>query len=276
MSYYKCFLHACSWTSDFWSVLIAESGSNTRPSYTVTLIFFLYFLVFSILPQKGSNVSLKLDINWDCKQLCELYDINPNVLYSYLSPLQLSQSPDLEVQTFQMSVKDWLVRSMKNILLQLATYYDTTLSLGLPLPVFSTCSTSEVKIEPLHFPFWRWQELSKQHSLSNCGLFNLASMKYRYDKHSTAIFGKIRGLNLSSVKTNKSVFHEILSENVWKYFVLLSFNPSLEAFGAIHIFQKQVQVHLSQKVKFNGYICPLSHLMNALSLIWDVGYHWQS
>lgn len=74
---------------------------------------------------------------------------------SYLSPLQLSQSPDLEVQTFQMSVKDWLVRSMKNILLQLATYYDTTLSLGLPLPVFSTSSTSEVKIEPLHFPFWR-------------------------------------------------------------------------------------------------------------------------
>lgn len=100
-------------------------------------------------------------------------------------------------------------------------------------------------------------------------------MKCRYDKHSTAISGRIkRSLIYLQSKQINVVFIKICQKTFGNYFHCSPINSDLEAFSAIQVFHKQAWLHWNQKVEFKGLISPLSHPMHAPSLVQDVRYHW--
>lgn len=103
-----------------WPVLTAGSGGDRRPN----LLLSLPSLFFLVLQPKPSHVLLNFDLNQDCMQLCDLHPINPSVPFSHLCPPQVAQSPSIKAGTFQISAKDWSVRSIKDISHCLAKCHD--------------------------------------------------------------------------------------------------------------------------------------------------------
>lgn len=165
-----------------------------------------------------------------------LHPIKSNILFSHLSPLQLSPFHGLEVWLFLMSVKNLPVRSTKGTLLQLDTCHDIHCFQDYHCPLFPVPPVTNMKTE-FHCPFCSWEQLKEQHSLSKCNLFNLTSMKCRYDKYFLPHLRELKFLNLCSVKTTKSVSMNICQKAFGNYSPHSPFNFVLGAFSATQIFQ---------------------------------------